>query len=224
MFVRTHTYFENQDATKIPSALADSRICSSWTMVPILVRTLCLCLFLMTIFCVSPFSSSSVTMSSSKPIGVCRVNRRTRNSAERLENYYNESQAFSRQNIDLVFDEEKLKPGRLTEAHENAGSDPSTMRVSRWYQEPTREDDDPHIPSSSLVSDVLVGTNRTSYQVREPIENDEERLTMKRGDLPPPLPKRVANPKIREDQALHEFYSNSDNMHRATSDAWFDKS
>ena len=34
-----------------------------------------------------------------------------------------------------------------------------------------------------------------SYQVREPIENDEERLAMKRGDMPPPVPKRVANPK-----------------------------
>ena len=156
-------------------------------------------------FSVSLFSSSSVTMSSSKPIGVGRVNRRTRNSAERLENYYNESLAFSLHNIDLVFDEENMKPERLTEAPENAGSDPGTMRVSTWYQEPTREDDDPHIPSSSRVSDVLVGTNRTSYQVREPIENDEERLAMKRGDLPPPLPKRVANPRIGEDQALHEF-------------------
>ena len=46
MFVRTHTYFENQDATKITSALADSRIYSSWTMVSFLVKTLCLCLVL----------------------------------------------------------------------------------------------------------------------------------------------------------------------------------
>ena len=44
---------------------------------------------------------------------------------------------------------------------------------------------------------------------------------MKRGDPPPPLPKRVANPRIGEDQALHEFYSNSDNMHHATSDDAF---
>ena len=46
-----------------------------------------------------------------------------------------------------------------------------------------------------------------SYQIREPIENDEERLAMKRGDMPPPVPKRVANPRIREDQALQEFPS-----------------
>ena len=135
-------------------------------------------------------------MSSSKPIGVGRVHTRTRNSAERLENYYNESLAFSRHKIDLVFDEENMKPERLTEAPENGSIDPSTMRVSKWYQEPTREDDDPHLPSSSRVRDVYTGTNRTSYQEREPIENDEERLAMKRGDLPPPLPKRVADPRI----------------------------
>ena len=45
MFVRTHAcILENQDATKITSALADSRIYSSWTMVSFLVRTLCVVL------------------------------------------------------------------------------------------------------------------------------------------------------------------------------------
>ena len=120
-----------------------------------------------------------------------------------------------------------MKPERLTGAPENAGIDPSTMRVSEWYQKSTREDDDSHFSSSSRVSDVFTGTNRTSYQGREPIEGDEERLAMKRGDMPSPLPKRVANPIVREDQVLQEFYSNSDKMHRATSDdaftqAWFD--
>ena len=52
---------------------------------------------------------------------------------------------------------------------------------------------------------------------------------MKRGDMPPPLPNRVANPRIREDQALHEFYLNLDKIHRGASDdaytqAWFDYS
>ena len=65
--------------------------------------------------------------------------------------------------------------------------------------------------------------------MREPIENDEDRLAMKRGNMPPPLPHRVANPSIREDQASQEFHSNSDTMHRATPDekytqAWFDYS
>ena len=53
-----------------------------------------------------------------------------------------------------MFDEEIMKPERLTEAPENAGIDPGTMRVSEWYQEPPREDDDPYLPSSSRVSDV----------------------------------------------------------------------
>ena len=125
-----------------------------------------------------------------------------------------------------MFDEENMKSERLTKASENAWIDPSTMKVRKWYQEPTREDDDPHSPPSNRVSD-LTGAERMSYQVRQPIENDEDRLAMKRGDMPPPLPQRVANPRIREDQALEEFHSKSDKMHRATSDddftqAWFD--
>ena len=112
---------------------------------------------------VSLFPSSFLTMSSSKPIGVGRVNRWTRNPAERLENYYDESLAFSQHIIDLVFDEETMKPEQLTEAPANAGIDPGTMRVSRWYQEPSREDDHSHFSSSSRVSDVFTGTNTTSY-------------------------------------------------------------
>ena len=50
---------------------------------------------------------------------------------------------------------------------------------------------------------------------------------MKRGGMPPPVPQRAADPRIREDQGLQEFHSNSDKMHRATFDdaytqAWFD--
>ena len=41
---------------------------------------------------------------------------------------------------------------------------------------------------------------------------------MKTCDMPPPLPRRVSNPRIRDDQAFYEFFSNSDKMHRATSD------
>ena len=52
------------------------------------------------------FSLSFVTMSSSKSIGVGRVDIWTRNSAERNENYHSESLAFSPHDIDLVFDEE----------------------------------------------------------------------------------------------------------------------
>ena len=58
----------------------------------------------MTIFLsVSPLSLSVVTMSSSKPIGVGRVNRWTRKATEqRRENFYFEAPAFSRHNIDLL--------------------------------------------------------------------------------------------------------------------------
>ena len=50
---------------------------------------------------------------------------------------------------------------------------------------------------------------------------------MKRGDMPPSLPQRVANPRIREDQALQDFHSKSDKMHRAApgdgfTQAWFE--
>ena len=93
-----------------------------------------------------------------------------------------------------------MKPEKLTKAPENAGIDPSTMKMNKWHLEPTREDDDPHFPSSSRVIDALTGADRTSYQVREPIENDE-RLAMKKGDMPPAVPERVANPRIRKDQA-----------------------
>ena len=65
--------------------------------------------------------------------------------------------------------------------------------------------------------------------VREPIEDDEARLARKIGDMPPLLPGRDSNPRIRDDQALKELFSNSDKMHCATSDdawtqAWFDYS
>ena len=61
----------------------------------------------------------------------------------------------------------------------------------------------------------------TSYQRREPIEDDEEKLAMKRDEMLPPLPQRVANARTREDRAVHESHSNSDKMHRATSDDEF---
>ena len=123
--------FESQDATKIMSASADSRINFSWVIMSFWVRPWCLCLVLLTIFLnVFLLSPSLVTMSSSPPSGVHRVNIWTRKAAEhRRENYYNDSLAFSRYNIYLVFDEENMKPERLTKAPENAGIDPGTMRV-----------------------------------------------------------------------------------------------
>ena len=53
-------------------------------------------------------------------------------------------------------------------------------------------------------------------------------MKMKRGDLPPPLPQRVANPRIREDQAFYKVFIR--NRTRCTvpllttilSQAWFE--
>ena len=57
-------------------------------------------------------------------------------------------------------------------------------------------------------------TDHLSYQVRERIENDEERVATRRSDMPPPVPERVTNPRIREDREVQDFQCNS--MHRAT--------
>ena len=61
------------------------------------------------------------------------------------------------------------------------------------------------------------------------VEGDEDRLAMKRGDMPPPLPRLVPNPRIRDDRAQHEIFSNSDKVHRADPEdaytqAWFEYS
>ena len=71
IFVRTSMGSESQHATKITSALADSRIYSLMEMM-----TLSMCIVAKTIFLsVSPsFSRSVVTMSTSKLTGVCMTN------------------------------------------------------------------------------------------------------------------------------------------------------
>ena len=125
------------------------------------------------------------------------------------------------------FNEEVMKPERFTEAPDYAGLHPDTMKVSKWYLKTTLNRDVSHFSFLSRTSDTFVETNLTSD--REPIEDFEERLAMKIGDMPPPLPRRVSNPRIRGDEALNEFFSNSDKMIRATSDdvyteAWFDYS
>ena len=106
---------ESQDATKITSGSADSHFNFSWKMMSLLVRTMCLCLALMTIF----LYVSVVTMALLRPIGVGRVNRWTRDADQRREDFYCEALASSRHNVDLVFDEETMKPEKLTKAAEN---------------------------------------------------------------------------------------------------------
>ena len=81
------------------------------------------------------------------------------------------------------------------------------------------------LPSSMTSSSFLL--NNSELKCEQGHEDDEERLSMKISDMPPPLPGRVSNLRIRDDQALNEFCSDSDKMHRAASDgvntqAWFD--
>ena len=131
---------KNQDTTKITSALADSRSQFSWSVMTISVRTLCLCLALMTPFLsVSSLFFSFVTMSSSKPAGVETVNRLTRNASQRREDYYYDALAFSRHNINLVFDEETMKTERLTKAPEKCRHRSKYHETEEMAQDTLRE-------------------------------------------------------------------------------------
>ena len=82
------------------------------------------------------------------------------------------------------------------------------MKMKQWYQKHNRVSD----------QKAPTGTNRASYHAREPIEDDDERLAMRKGETPPPEPERVANPRNREDRAILEFRQNSEKTHRATSE------
>ena len=113
------------------------------------------------------------------------------NSNVKITSYF-DALAFSRHNEGLVFDEENLEPEQLTRALENAGIDPRTMRVSKWCQEPAPKDDDSQSPSTTRVSDVV----EVIIPDTRAIEIDEEGLAIRRGDMLPPVPKRVENPRI----------------------------
>ena len=84
-----------------------------------------MCTVITIILSVSLSSSSiAVTLSTSRPTGVCRINRWKKNSAEhaeRIDNYYFESLSFSRHSVDLEFDEEVMKQDRSTEVLDHAG-------------------------------------------------------------------------------------------------------
>ena len=73
-------------------------------------------------------------MWTSRPTGVCRINRWTKHSAEhaeRIEKYYCESLALSRHNVDLEFDEKVMKAEKLTEVLVDAGFNPITLKVKK---------------------------------------------------------------------------------------------
>ena len=121
-------------------------------------------------------------MAVSIPHWVVKLDSLSQDEDSLREDYCYEALAFSRHTI---IDEETMKAERATEAPTNAAIDPSTMKMKQWCEGHDRVSD----------QEAPTGTERASYQVREPIENDGERLATRRGDMPPPMPERVANPK-----------------------------
>ena len=174
-------------------------------------RMLCLCLALTNVLLsVAPLSSSFVTMTVSIPHSVVNSDSLSQDADCLREGYDYEALAFSRHIVDLEFEKETMKPEKAIEAPRNAG-----IEMKR--------------PTQGHVSDqkAPTGTERATHQARERIEDDDERLALRKGDMPPPVPERVANPKSREDRTVEDFRQNSEKMHRATSEyahtkAWFD--
>ena len=59
-----------------------------------------------------------------------------------------------------------MKSERLTEAPDNASSNPDTMKVSKWYQETTLKGDVSQFSSFNCVIDIVVEIDWTSYKVK----------------------------------------------------------
>ena len=116
----------------------------------------------------------------------------------RQNTYYYEALAFARRSINLVLNEKNMRPETSAMTPRILGINPSTMKMKRWYPEQDRPSD----------KTSLIGFDRPSYRAREQIEDDEERLAMRQGDLPPPVPERVDDPRIREDRAVQDFPRN----------------
>ena len=180
---------------------------------------LCLCLALM----------SFVTMAVSIPHCVVKSDRMSLDDDQVREDHYYEALALSRHSINLEPGEEFMKPEKATMAPGNSGVDPSTMKMKQWYQGQDRLSDESQwqLPSNRMSGKKAPTGTDGAYQARGPIEGDKERLAMRRGVMPPPVPQRVANPRIREDRAVQDFRQNSEKMHRAThgdayTRAWFD--
>ena len=80
------------------------------------------------------------------------------------QDYYYEALAFCRHSINLKLNVENMKAKKATMAPRNAGINP---------REPDRASD----------KNSLTGTGRPSYQARELIGDDDERLAMRQGDM-----------------------------------------
>ena len=71
--------------------------------------------------------------SSSKPIGVDRVNKWRRKVVDqRRENCKKKALACCWHNNNLVLDVKNMKPEKFAKTAENAGIDPSTMKMKNW--------------------------------------------------------------------------------------------
>ena len=66
-----------------------------------------------------------------------------------------------------------MRPEKATEAPRNVGIDPSTMKMKQSYQKHNRVSD----------QKAPIGTCRASHQAREPIDDDDERLAIRKGDF-----------------------------------------
>ena len=133
------------------------------------IRMLCLCLALANLLlCVAPPSSSIVTVAVSIPHCVVKSDRLSLDDDRLREDCYYEE-----------LDEEIMK--------ENSGIDTSTMKMKQRYQGQDRLSDKSQwqLPSNRVSDEKApTGRDRASYQAREPIEGDKERLAVRHGDMP----------------------------------------
>ena len=134
------------------------------------------------------------------------------------EDYYYDSLMFCQRHIGLVFDESRMEPARQEKGPRNAGLDTICVRMSQWYSEPICGGNDSQPSSFKRMNEGSPGAKRPPYQIPRPVAKDEGRRARKKGDVPPPLLRRIVSPRILEDAATMEFYANTDKIHYATSE------
>ena len=103
-------------------------------------------------------------MAVSIPHCVVKSDRLSLDDDRLREDCYYEALAFSRNSINLEFDEEMMKPEKATKAPRNAEIDPSTMKMKQWYQGQDRLND---------KSQWQFPSNRVSHKKRRPLERTE---------------------------------------------------
>ena len=165
--------------------------------------------------CFTLLLSIFVTMSLSKPIGVVSVNTWTRMLTSAVKTIIMKLWDSPGTTSTWSLLRSILRQRGLPRRRKNAEMDPGTMKIKTWYRNRLAK---VMILSFRLqvASDALSATDRTSDQAREPFEDDEERLAMKQGDMPPPVPERVANPRIREFEMTEQYRNFNQTRTRCT--------